>query len=210
LKIEGITMAADLTATQEMQSEVVPLGTRNGIELAIARREAKTLGKIIGKPNSPDLIDGVQIEPLQIYPDDRGFFTELARLGKGLAANMVPDAVHKIQISLTLTYPGTIKAIHYHSEQTDLWAPISGMVQVFLYDLRRHSKTFGAINTIFAGRFQPWEILIPPGVAHGYKALGVEPVQLVYLTDRHYNPADELRLSYNHPDIAYDWETQHK
>ena len=203
-------MAADMTATQETQSEIVPLGTRNGIEMAIARREAKTLGKIIAKPNSPDLIDGVQIEPLQIYPDDRGFFTELARLGKGLATNMVPDAVHKIQVSLTLTYPGTIKAIHYHSEQTDLWAPISGMVQVFLYDLRRHSKTFGAINTIFAGRFQPWEILIPPGVAHGYKALGVEPIQLVYFTDRHYNPADELRLPYNHPDIAYDWETQYK
>ncbi len=203
-------MAADTTATQEAQSEIVPLGTRNGIEMAIARRESKTLGKIIAKPSSPDLIDGVEIEPLQIYPDDRGFFTELARLGKGLATNMVPDAVHKIQVSLTLTYPGTIKAIHYHSEQTDLWAPVSGMVQVFLYDLRRHSRTFGAINTIFAGRFQPWEILIPPGVAHGYKALGVEPIQLVYFTDRHYNPADELRLPYNHPDIAYDWEIQHK
>jgi dTDP-4-dehydrorhamnose 3,5-epimerase len=84
------------------------------------------------------------------------------------------------------------------------------MVQVFLYDLRRNSGTFGAINTIFAGRFQPWEILIPPGVAHGYKALGIEPIQLVYFTDRHYNPADELRLPYDHPDIAYDWETQHK
>jgi dTDP-4-dehydrorhamnose 3,5-epimerase len=202
-------MAADVTA-QEMQSEVVPLGTRNGIEMAIARRGTKTLGKIISKPNSPDLIDGVVIEPLLVYPDDRGFFTELARLGKGLAANMVPDDARKIQVSLTLTYPGTIKAIHYHSEQTDLWVPVSGMVQAFLYDLRRHSKTFGAINTIFVGRFQPWEILIPPGVAHGYKALGVEPIQLVYFTDRHYNPADELRLPYNHPDIAYDWETQHK
>ena len=204
-------MPADLTAKLETHSAtIVPLGTRNGIEMAIARRSAKSLGKIIAKPNSPDLIDGVQIEPLQIYPDDRGFFTELARLGKGLAANMVPDNVQKIQVSLTLTYPGTIKAIHYHSEQTDLWAPISGMVQVFLYDLRVHSKTFGAINTIFAGRFQPWEILIPPGVAHGYKALGIEPIQLVYFTNRHYNPADELRLPYNHPDIAYDWETQHK
>ena len=204
-------MAADLTAKLETHSAtIVPLGTRNGIEMAIARRSAKSLGKIIAKPNSPDLIDGVQIEPLQIYPDDRGFFTELARLGKGLAANMVPDNVQKIQVSLTLTYPGTIKAIHYHSEQTDLWAPISGMVQVFLYDLRVGSKTFGAINTIFAGRFQPWEILIPPGVAHGYKALGIEPIQLVYFTNRHYNPADELRLPYNHPDIAYDWETQHK
>jgi dTDP-4-dehydrorhamnose 3,5-epimerase len=203
-------MAADLTAKLETQSEIVPLGTRNGIEMAISRRSVKSLGNIISKPISPDLIDGVQIEPLQIYPDDRGFFTELARLGKGLAANMVPDNLQKIQVSLTLTYPGTIKAIHYHSEQTDLWAPISGMVQVFLYDLRVHAKTFGAINTIFAGRLQPWEILIPPGVAHGYKALGIEPIQLVYFTNRHYNPADELRLPYNHPDIAYDWETQHK
>jgi dTDP-4-dehydrorhamnose 3,5-epimerase len=203
-------MASDAIATQEMQAGIVPLGTRNGIEMAIARRSEKTLGKIIAKPNSADLIDGVEIEPLQVYPDDRGFFTELARLGKGLAAKMVPDDIRKIQISLTLTYPGTIKAIHYHSEQTDLWAPVSGMVQVFLCDLRRRSKTFGAINTIFAGRFQPWEILIPPGVGHGYKALGIEPIQLVYFTDRHYNPADELRLPYNHPDLAYDWETQHK
>jgi len=203
-------MAADVSIPPHLRSDIVPLGTRNGIEMAIARRSAKTLGKIIAKPNSPDLIEGIRIEPLQIYPDDRGFFCELARLGQGLAAKMVPDEQRKIQVSLTLTYPGTIKAIHYHAEQSDLWAPVSGMVQVFLYDLRRHSSTFGAINTIFAGRLQPWEILIPPGVAHGYKALGVEPIQLLYFTDRHYNPADELRLPYDHPDIAYDWEIQHK
>ncbi len=203
-------MATDVSIPPALRSDIVPLGTRNGIEMAILRRTTKTLGKIIAKPNSPDLIEGVLIEPLQIYPDDRGYFCELARLGKGLASKMVPDDQRSVQVSFTLTYPGTIKAIHYHSEQTDLWAPVSGMVQVFLYDLRRSSSTFGAINTIFAGRFQPWEILIPPGVAHGYKALGVEPIQLVYFTDRHYNPADELRLSYDHPDIAYDWEIQHK
>jgi dTDP-4-dehydrorhamnose 3,5-epimerase len=203
-------MAAEVIATPAAQSEIVALGTHNGIEMAIARRRSKTLGKVISKVNSQDLIDGVRIAPLQVYPDDRGFFTELARLGQGLAAEMLPDDVRKIQVSLTLTYPGTIKAIHYHSEQTDLWAPVAGMLQVFLYDLRRKSRTFGAINTIFAGRFQPWEILIPPGVAHGYKALGVEPIQLVYFTDRHYNPADERRLPYDHPDIAYDWEIQHK
>src|SRR6266478_5656947 len=88
--------------------------------------------------------------------------------------------------------------------------PLPGWFKFFLYDLRRHSKTFGLINTIYAGQFCPWEILIPPGVGHGYKALGVEPIQLLYLTDRHYNPADELRLPYNDPNIAYDWETQHK
>src|SRR5260221_703398 len=197
-------MATEVLASQQTRSDIVSLGTRSGIELAILRRTGKTLGKIISRPNSPELIDGVQIEPLQIYPDDRGYFTELARLGKGLAAKMVPDDIRKIQISFTLTYPGTIKAIHYHSEQTDLWAPVSGMVQVFLYDLRLHSKTFGAINIIFVGRFQLWKFLTPPGGGHGYKALGVDPTNLFSFPDRHYNPADELRIPYNDPDIAYD------
>lgn len=203
-------MAANVTLEKPVAENVVPLGSRNGMELAILSRAEKTLGKVIFKHDSPDLIQGVQIEPLQVHPDDRGFFMELGRLGKGLAKNMVPDGPRQIQVSTTLTYPGTIKAIHYHSEQTDLWAPLSGMLQVFLCDLRRQSPTFGAINTIYVGKFRPWEILIPPGVGHGYKALGIEPIQLVYFTDRHYNPADELRLNYNDPHVNYDWETQHK
>jgi dTDP-4-dehydrorhamnose 3,5-epimerase len=215
-------MAAEISASRKTDSSagrktertseghIVPLGTVNGIEMAIFHRNEKSLGKIITKQDSPDLIEGVQIEALQVYPDDRGFFTELARLGKGIASGMLPDATRKVQVSLTLTYPGTVKAIHYHAEQTDLWAPVSGMLQVFLCDLRRHSRTFGAINTIYAGRFRPWEILIPPGIGHGYKALGIEPVQLLYFTDRHYNPADELRLAYDDPNVSYDWETQFK
>jgi dTDP-4-dehydrorhamnose 3,5-epimerase len=198
------------TAGQTIDGDIRSLGTRNGIELAILRRKEKTLGCVVAKPDGSDLIEGIQIEPLQVYPDDRGFFTELARLGKGLAAPMVPDGKRNIQVSLTLSYAGTIKAIHYHYEQTDLWAPVSGMIQVFLYDLRRRSRTFGVINTLYVGRFRPWEILIPPGVGHGYKALGVDPIHLVYFTDRYYNAADELRLPYNDPDIAYDWETQRK
>ena len=203
-------MPVHVSTNQQAAEKIVSLGTKNGIELAIRARTEKTLGKIIAKADSPDVIDGVQVEPLQVYPDDRGFFTELARLGKGLASGMVPDGTRNIQVSFTLTYPGTIKAIHYHSEQTDLWAPVSGMLQVFLCDLRRHSKTFGLINTLYVGRFRPWEILIPPGVGHGYKALGIEPINLLYFTDRHYNPADELRLTYNDPNIGYDWETQFK
>jgi dTDP-4-dehydrorhamnose 3,5-epimerase len=203
-------MAVDVSTNPQAAEKIVPLGTKNGIELAIHSRAEKTLGKIIAKADSPDLIEGVRIEPLQVYPDDRGFFTELARLGKGLASGMVPDGTRNIQVSFTLTYPGTIKAIHYHSEQTDLWAPVSGMLQIFLCDLRRHSKTFGLINTLYVGRFRPWEVLIPPGVGHGYKALGIEPINLLYFTDRHYNPADELRLAYNDPNIGYDWEMQFK
>jgi dTDP-4-dehydrorhamnose 3,5-epimerase len=193
------------------RESITVVGEHDGLQLAIQHGPAKSLGKIISRPDSADLIDGVLIEPLQVHPDDRGFFAELARLGsEGIAARLITDGRGQIQVSTTLTYPGTIKAIHYHYQQTDLWAPITGMLQVFLYDLRRNSKTFGLINTLYVGQLQPWEILIPPGVGHGYKVLGTQPAQLVYLTDRYYNPKDEGRLPYDHPDVGYDWEIQHK
>jgi dTDP-4-dehydrorhamnose 3,5-epimerase len=207
-------MASELSvASKQARSEegIRILGQRNGLELAIKHRSQRTLGDIITEARSAELIAGIVIEPLQVFADDRGFFAELARLGSpGIAGNMISGAERGIQISTTLTYPGTIKAIHYHYEQTDLWAPVAGMLQVFLYDLRRGSPTFGLINTLYVGSYRPWEILIPPGVAHGYRVLGIHPAQLVYLTDRFYNVQDEGRLPYDHPDVAYDWETQHK
>lgn len=190
---------------------VLEIGTRGILELAIKHNPSAGLGKIITRLDSPDLIAGVAVEPLHIHADDRGFFAELARLGSGkLAGWMIPEDNRRIQVSAALTYPGVIKAIHYHFEQTDLWAPISGMFQVFLADFRRHSSTFGLINTLYVGTLRPWKILIPPGVGHGYKVLGTEPGQLVYLTDSYYNPEDEGRLPYNHPNVGYDWELQHK
>ncbi len=192
------------------EDSLVEVAERNGISLAILRRGGRTLGSIIVDPASSELIEGVRVEPLRVFADDRGFFTELARLGKGMAEHMVPATSAQVQISATLSYPGTVKAIHYHFEQTDLWAPVEGMMQVFLYDLRRHSGSFGRINTLYLGRYRPWSILIPPGVGHGYKVVGTDPAVLVYITDRYYSPHDEGRLAWDHAAIAYDWETQHK
>jgi hypothetical protein len=100
--------------TKNGMDSPVSLGNKNDIELAILPCTEKTVGKIIAKTDSADLIDGVKIEPLQLYPDDRGFI-ELARLGKGLATQMTPGGQRQIQVSFTLTYPETIKAIHYHT-----------------------------------------------------------------------------------------------
>lgn len=189
------------------RSDVIPLVSRKGMELAIQRRPEKSIGSVIADPAAKNLIAGVKIEPLTLWADDRGMFTELFRLGQGLSKGI--DAA-QMQMSFTTTYPGAIKAIHYHCEQTDLWAPLAGMLQVVLVDLRRDSETFGAVNTLYIGRYRMWELLIPPGVGHGYKVLGTESAQLVYLTDRFYSPADEGRIAYDDPAINYDWELQHK
>ncbi len=167
----------------------------------------KGIGRVILTPDSKDLIAGVRIAPHTVFPDDRGYFLEIARLGQGLPAAFPQEST---QISAALSYPGTVKAFHFHLRQTDCWAPLEGMLQIALVDLRPESSTFGVRNTLYAGSQRHWQILVPPGIAHGYKVIGTAPAILVYLTDRFYDPQDEGRIPYDDPNICYDWETQHK
>ncbi len=193
-------------------SSTAPLREREWIasfgSLELAYPEcAKGIGSLIASPSAPGLIEGVRIEPIAVWPDDRGYFLEVQRMGRGLAAHFPAEST---QISTALNYPGIIKAFHYHLHQTDCWTPAMGMLQVALVDLRQGSGTFGERNTIYAGALRPWQVLIPPGVGHGYKVIGGGPAVLIYMTDQFYNPKDEGRIPYNHPGINYDWETQHK
>ena len=165
------------------------------------------LGDVILSADSQKLIADVRIAPFPVWPDDRGYFLEVIRIGTGLGAGFDPSTK---QVSSALSYPGTIKAFHFHLEQYDLWVPAVGMLQVALVDLRPDSATFGRKNTIYVGSLRPWQILVPPGVGHGYKVIGHDPAVLVYVTSRVYNPKDEGRIAYNDAGIGYDWETQHK
>jgi dTDP-4-dehydrorhamnose 3,5-epimerase len=165
------------------------------------------IGKIIRTPESADLIDGVRVQRYDLWPDDRGYFLEVMRMKQGLAAEFVPETT---QVSAALSHPGTIKAFHFHKHQTDLWVPSVGMFQVALVDLRKDSRTFGLKNTLYVGAMKTWQILIPPGVGHGYKVIGEAAGVLVYVTNRLYDPSDEGRIAHNDASIAYDWELQHK
>jgi dTDP-4-dehydrorhamnose 3,5-epimerase len=167
----------------------------------------KGLGDLISSPDSPKLIQGVRIRQVPLWPDDRGYFMEVFRAGEGLVADFPRDST---QVSAAITYPGVIKAFHYHLRQSDCWHPTTGMLQVALVDFRPESPTFGRRNTFYAGVLRPWQILIPPGVGHGYKVIGIEPALLVYATSRFYDPSDEGRVPYDDPRISYDWELQNK
>ncbi len=182
------------------------IGEGAGLRLVLPQHETTGIGDMITSPQSSRLIDGVEIEPTVQWPDDRGSFAEIFRFGApGIARDFLHEGGHQIQVSFTVSYPGVIKAIHYHFAQTDLWAPLAGMFQVFLCDLREESPSHGRINTLFVGTQRLWKVRIPPGVAHGYKVVGTEPAQLLYATNHFYDPADEGRLAFDDPEIGYDW-----
>lgn len=178
----------------------------SGVEITVPSCEPG-IGKVILSATSSDLIGGVELQPFSLWPDDRGYFLEIARLTQGMVKDF-PAAT--TQVSSAFNYPGIIKAFHYHKFQTDFWVPAAGLLQVALVDLRQSSPTHGRKNTLYVGALRPWQLLIPPGVAHGYKVIGEQPSVLIYITNRIYDPKDEGRIAYNDGNISYDWELQHK
>lgn len=149
------------------------------------------------------MIDGVAIKELTLHADERGFLVELLREDDPLFTRFG-------QATLSLNYPGVVRAWHWHEEQDDLWAVVKGMIKAVLYDPREGSPTRGQVQEFFLGEQNPILLRIPVGVIHGYKTIGPEPSLLVYFVTKAYdreNP-DEYRLPWDTPDIPYNWDIQ--
>jgi len=151
------------------------------------------------------MIDGVIVKQIVTHTDDRGCFREILRDDDMLLSTFG-------QVSITTTYPGVIKAFHWHEKQDDLWYVASGMVQVVLYDRRDDSPTKGRTDVIYAGDLNQVMIKIPIGVLHGYRVLGTTPATLMYVTTKSYatSDPDERRVPFDDPQIDFDWTTKNR
>ncbi|MFA5134045.1 MAG: dTDP-4-dehydrorhamnose 3,5-epimerase family protein [Patescibacteria group bacterium] len=111
------------------------------------------------------------------------------------------------QTTFTVAYPGTIKAFHWHKKQDDLWFIAEGQAKIVLHDLRNGSLTCGETQVIITEEANPQLILIPKGVAHGYKVLGEKPAMLFYHTTEPYNALepDEERIPFDDKKINFNW-----
>jgi dTDP-4-dehydrorhamnose 3,5-epimerase len=145
------------------------------------------------------VIDGVMIKELVTHADERGFFREMIRVTDDFFSEGFGQCSH------SLVYPGVIKAWHGHREQSQWTYVACGLIQVAIHDCRPDSLTFRKTQELLIGDNQPARIYrLPAGVVHGYRCIGV-PAHVFYVTSGTYDPNDELRLSYDDPEIGYNW-----
>ena len=167
------------------------------------------------------MIEGVKIKKLKVWPDvpdtplqsppskggeaggegALGFLMEVLRDDEGLLKKFG-------QSTFTVTYQGTIKAFHWHERQDDLWFAATGKAVVVLYDKRPESASYKQTQVITAGKDDYKLIVIPIGVAHGYKVVSEEPVLMFYHTTESYDPKnpDEKRVAWDDPEIGFNWD----
>ena len=138
------------------------------------------------------MIAGIEIKELILNKDDRGWLAEIFRDDE---ADYKPAMAY-----LSLTNPGVIRGPHEHKHQSDYFIFAGpGDFEVYLWDNREDSNTYGEAITIHAGAMRPLSLIVPPGVVHGYKCVSEVPALSFNLPDKLYRGAkksaevDEIR-----------------
>lgn len=111
-------------------------------------------------------------------------------------------------ISATISSPRAIRGFHYDHSHVKLWMPATGIFQVALVDLRPESPTFGVKNTIVTGLLQPWQMLIPERVGHGYKVIGDGPAIMIQVSAVSSSSESAGYIAWDDLGIAYEWDAR--
>ena len=114
-------------------------------------------------------IEGVVIEKLIKFSDERGFLIETFRVDN------LPDDLQPVMSYASYTKPGIARGPHEHLKQTDIFCFMGpGNFKIKLWDNRKRSKTYGCCMEIIGGEDNPIRVIVPPGVVHGYKNMSQE------------------------------------
>jgi dTDP-4-dehydrorhamnose 3,5-epimerase len=142
------------------------------------------------------MIDGVELIPLELHGDERGWVYELRR------DSALPAPTRQTNISFSRA--GVIRGLHYHERgQSDLFACLSGTARVVVLD-----RESGEAMSVDIGDDNPVAVWIPGRLAHGYEAL--TDVLFCYHVTEEYDPADpdEHGIPWNDPRVVDLWQTK--
>ena len=144
----------------------------------------------------------IVVEP-DVQRDPRGFFLETYHVERYRAAG-IPGPF--LQDNQSRSDGGTIRGLHLQvgRPQGKLVRVIEGEIYDVAVDVRRGSPTFGKWTgvTVSADNFR--QCYIPPGFAHGFCAVS-RVAQLEYKCTDYYDPATEIGIAWNDPQLAIRW-----
>ena len=145
----------------------------------------------------------IQVIP-KIYTDQRGYFVEFFK--KSIFSHLT-NGLQFNQDNLSFSKENVLRGLHLQLEpnaQAKIVSVISGKVLDVAVDLRPGSKTFGkSYQVVLSGELKN-QLIIPAGFAHGFSA--ITDTYFLYKCSSEYNPAAEVGVIWNDPDLNIDWK----
>ena len=149
------------------------------------------------------LIDGVQLRAAVTIADERGTLTEIINPAWNIGTYPV---IYGFQFTIL---PGRINGWAVHYETDELYFVNIGRVKIVLFDDRRDSPTYQAINEFTFTEFNRSFITIPHGVYHANQNIGtVEALVMCFASQPYdYKNPDKYRLPLDTDYIPYRFES---
>src|SRR5262245_45638555 len=130
---------------------------------------------------------GVEWRAASAHGDERGWLCELFR------ADELPAGLRPQMAYISETKPGVTRGPHEHERQTDVFVFL-GAYQVDLWDNRPTSTTFQRHETVVIDANERMQLIVPPGIVHCYKNIGVKASLVVNCPDRLYKGPGRLEM----------------
>jgi dTDP-4-dehydrorhamnose 3,5-epimerase len=146
----------------------------------------------------------VVIEP-DVYPDERGFFSETYRQQWHAEAGM-PEAELFVQDNHSRSTRGVLRGLHFHVGDgvAKLVRCARGRILDVAVDLRRGSPTYGRWDAVELDEESMRQLYVPVGFAHGFCVLS-DVADVIYKQSAYYDPTVERGIAWNDPDIGIEW-----
>lgn len=131
-----------------------------------------------------DLIEGVRYRWVRPVSHNDGHLTEIIQTGWEIAELPI------VQVHMTTTFPGRVRAWGRHHRTVDRLFVASGSVRLVCYDGRRDSPTYGRCNEFFFSDRNQGLLLVPLNVYHGWKNIGNTESIIISMPSIIYDHAD--------------------
>ena len=138
------------------------------------------------------------------HVDERGFFSRTFDADVAREAGLDPCGF--VQDSLSRSARGVVRGLHLRggAGEAKLVRCSYGAIFDVIIDLRPASPTYRKWESFDLRDTEQVSLYIPAGCAHGFQAL-TEPADVSYRIDRAHDPAEDISIIFNDPDLAIPW-----
>ena len=149
-------------------------------------------------------IEGALLFRPQPHVDERGFFSRTFDSEVARAAGIDPAGF--AQDSLSRSVRGVVRGMHLRSGdgESKLVRCSYGAVFDVIVDLRPDSRTYGNWESFELRGDEQVSLYVPAGCAHGFQAL-TDPADVSYRIDRPHDPAEDVSIAFDDPELAIPW-----
>lgn len=146
-------------------------------------------------------IDGLYLIKLDIFHDERGFFSERYNKEKFEEIGIIEEFV---QDNHSRSKKNVIRGLHAQGGQGKLIGVASGSIHDVAVDIRKDSPTYGKYFGAELSAENGLLLWIPDGFLHGFQVVS-EASDVIYKVTDFYKPSEQFMVNPFDAEISINW-----